>query len=281
MTEKQLTPEHIALFMVSLRSEERSPGTMENYLRHLRRFAVFAADKPVTKELAFLWKEALLEHGYSAASVNAMVAALNKFFRFMNWPDLHLKPLRLQKPMFREEGRELTRAEYSRLVETARRTGKERLTLLMEAICSTGVRVSEVPYLTVEAVRDGKAVISLKGKIRTILIPGRLSKKLLRYARKNKIASGEIFLTRSGKGVSRKQIWSEMKALCRQAEVQESKVFPHNLRHLFARTFYKVCRDVAKLADVLGHSSIETTRIYLISTGAEHARQLNRLGLVS
>ena len=159
--------------------------------------------------------------------------------------------------------------------------GNERLSLLMESICGTGIRVSEVKYLTVEAVQAGKAEIRMKGKIRTILIPGKLRRKLLKYAKKRKIASGEIFLTRGGKSLSRKQIWADMKAICKKAGVAPSKVFPHNLRHLFARTFYRVCRDVAKLADVLGHSSIETTRIYLISTGAEHAKTLDMLQLVS
>ena len=156
----------------------------------------------------------------------------------------------------------------------------ERMALLLEAICATGIRVSEVRYLTVEAALAGRAVVRLKGKIRTILLPGKLCRKLLKYARKQKTASGEIFLTRSGRGLSRRQIWAEMKSLCARAGVEPTKVFPHNLRHLFARTFYRVCRDVAKLADVLGHSSIETTRIYLISTGAEHAGTLERMGLV-
>ena len=150
----------------------------------------------------------------------------------------------------------------------------------METICATGIRVSEVKYITVEAVNTGYAEIALKGKIRTILIPKRLCQKLRKYVKKQKLASGEIFITRSGKGLTRRQIWAEMKAICETAEVEPSKVFPHNLRHLFARTFYRICRDVAKLADVLGHSSIETTRIYLISTGTEHVRQLDRLGLV-
>ena len=210
-----------------------------------------------------------------------MVAAVNKFFSLCGWTDCRVKALRLQRRLFREEGRELTRREYDRLLAAARRSGKGQLELLMEAICATGIRVSEVKYLTVEAARAGRAEVHLKGKVRTILIPGKLRKKLLGYAKEKKIASGEIFLTRGGKSLSRKQIWAEMKALCKAAGVSPSKVFPHNLRHLFARTFYQVCRDVAKLADVLGHSSIETTRIYLISTGAEHARQLERLGLVS
>ena len=179
------------------------------------------------------------------------------------------------------QGRELTREDYDRLIATARQLGRERLALLMETICATGIRVSEVKYLTVEAVEAGRAEISLKGKIRTILIPGKLCRKLRKYARTQKIVSGEIFLTRNGKGLSRRQIWAEMKSLCAKAGVEATKVFPHNLRHLFAQAFYRVCRDVVKLADVLGHSSIETTRIYLISTGEEHVRQLDRLGLIS
>ena len=192
-----------------------------------------------------------------------------------------MKYLKIQRKLFRGTEKELTKEEYIRLLETANSGGKVRLALLIETICATGIRVSEVKYITVEAVERGRAEIALKGKIRTILLPGKLCRKLQKYARKQKITSGEIFLTRSGKGISRRQIWAEMKALCKRADVAPSKVFPHNLRHLFARTFYRVCRDVAKLADVLGHSSIETTRIYLISTGVEHARQLERLGLIS
>ena len=175
----------------------------------------------------------------------------------------------------------MTREEYERLVIAARTTGKARLALLLEAICATGIRVSEVRYLTVEAARMGKAEIMLKGKIRTILLPNKLCRKLLKYAKKQNTAAGEVFVTRSGKSLSRKQIWAEMKALCKKAGVTPTKVFPHNLRHLFARIFYKACKDVARLADVLGHSSIETTRIYLISTGAEHAKMLEKLRLVS
>ena len=280
-TERQITAEGLADFARALRREERAAGTEENYLRHVRAFAAWLDGEPVTREGAAAWKESLLAAGYSPVTVNAMVAAVNKFLTCCGWTDCRVKALRLQRRLFREEGRELTRREYDRLLAAARRSGKGRLELLMEAICATGIRVSEVKYLTVEAARAGRAEVHLKGKVRTILIPGKLRKKLLGYAREKKIASGEIFLTRGGKSLSRKQIWAEMKALCKAAGVSPSKVFPHNLRHLFARTFYQVCRDVAKLADVLGHSSIETTRIYLISTGAEHARQLERLGLVS
>ena len=280
MTENRITAGQLTDFGNHLRQAERSPGTIENYLRHVRAFAAWLAGRPVTKEAAADWKEHLLDKGYCPSTINAMLGGLNRFFDFVGWKKYQVKALRLQRRLFREDSRELTRAEYDRLIAAARAMGRERLALLMETICATGIRVSEVQYLTVEAVERGKAEISLKGKIRTILIPGKLRKKLLKFAHKNKTASGEIFLTRNGKGMSRKQIWAEMKAICEKAGVAPSKVFPHNLRHLFARTFYKVCRDVAKLADLLGHSSIETTRIYLISTGTEHARQLERLGLV-
>ena len=261
--------------------EERSQGTIDKYLRDVRAFSAWLGGETVTKERASAWKAALLADGLSPATVNAKIAAVNHFFTCAGWPELRLRPLRLQRKLFRDDRRDLTRAEYDRLVAAAEALGRGRLALLLEAICATGIRVSEVRYVTVEAAQLGRAEISLKGKIRTILLPGKLCRKLLKYARRQKIASGEIFLTRSGRGLSRKQIWAEMKSLCARAGVEPSKVFPHNLRHLFARTFYKVCRDVAKLADVLGHSSIETTRIYLISTGAEHARTLERLGLVT
>lgn len=280
MENRSISAENIAAFAAYLRAEERSSGTVEKYLRDVCAFASWLAGRPMTKELAAAWKDTLLT-GHAPVTVNAMLAAVNSLFRFMGWEDCKLKALRLQRRMFRDDSRELTRAEYDRLLETARAQGKERLALLMETICATGIRVSEVRYLTVEAVAAGRAEIALKGKIRTILLPGKLCRKLKKYAEKQKTVSGEIFLTRNGTGLSRRQIWSEMKALCKLAGVAASKVFPHNLRHLFARTFYRVCRDVAKLADVLGHSSIETTRIYLISTGAEHERALERLGLVS
>ena len=247
----------------------------------MRAFAAWLGGAPVTKEGATAWKACLTASGFQSGTVNGKLSALNKFFTFLGWPDCRVKYLKIQRRVFRSSERELSREEYARLLETARVLGRERLALLIETICATGIRVSELKYITAESVRDGRTEISLKGKIRTILIPGKLCRKLLKYARKRKIASGEIFLTRSGKNLSRRQIWTEMKALCARAGVERTKVFPHNLRHLFARTFYRACRDVVKLADVLGHSSIETTRIYLISTGAEHARQLERLGLVS
>ena len=281
MAEYRITAEQITDFAKHLRQAERSSGTIENYLRHVRAFAAWLGGGPVTKEAAADWKAHLISEGYCPSTINAMVGGLNRFLTFAGWQECQVKALRLQRQLFRDDNRELTRAEYDCLIAAAHALGRERLALLMETICATGIRVSEVRYVTVETARTGRAEIALKGKIRTILLPGKLCRKLLKYARRQKIASGEIFLTRSGRGLSRKQIWAEMKSLCAKAGVAPTKVFPHNLRHLFARTFYRVCRDVARLADVLGHSSIETTRIYLISTGAEHATTLERMGLVS
>ena len=277
---KKITPQNIGAFASYLRNEEREEGTVEAYLRNVRSFASWLDEAPVTKESVIAWKDALAKD-YAPATVNLRLAAVNAFFKFCGWQDCRVKVLRLQRRAFRDPNRELTKVEYDRLVAAAKDSGRTRLALLMETICGTGIRVSEVQYITVEAALAGRTEIALKGKIRTIMLPGKLCRKLLKYARKNKIASGEIFLTRSGKGLSRRQIWAEMKAVCSLAGVEPSKVFPHNLRHLFATVFYRACRDIVKLADVLGHSSINTTRIYLITTGIEHAKTLDRLGLVS
>ena len=280
MEKRIITTEHIVSFGQFLREDERSAATVEKYLREVRLFAVFLDGSEVTKAAVAQWKATLLAENYNPTTVNGKLSAIDRFLSFMGWEDCRVKHLRLQRRLFRESNRELTKTEYERLLAAADECGKERLSLLMETICATGIRVSEVRYITVETANAGKAEISLKGKIRTILIPRKLCRKLIKYARKNKIASGELFLTRSGRSLSRKQIWAEMKAICEKAGVEPGKVFPHNLRHLFARSFYKVCRDVARLADVLGHSSIETTRIYLISTGVEHAQTLERMQLV-
>jgi integrase/recombinase, phage integrase family len=280
MENSKLTQEQITAYGRHLRSEEHAPGTIEKYLRDVNAFARWAEDRVVTKELAAEWKKHLLTTGHKPVTVNSMLAAVNGLFRFLDW-DIRMKFLKIQRQLFRDQSRELSREEYSLLVSTARASGRARLALMMEAICATGVRVSEVRYLTVEAAKRGRAEIALKGKIRMILLPEKLCRKLLKYAKRQKITSGQIFLTRSGKPLSRRQIWAEMKGLCKAAGVAPEKVYPHNLRHLFARTFYRACKDIARLADVLGHSSIETTRIYLIGTGAEQARQIDRLGLVS
>ena len=281
MDDNRITAERMAAFARHLREEERSPGTVEKYLRDVRAFARWLDGGPATMEAACGRKPPMRAAGYAPATINAMLAALNSLFRFLGWEDRRVRFLKIQRRLFRDAGRELTRPEYDRLLETAKARGRERLALLMETICATGVRVSEAKYITVEAARRGRAEIAMKGKIRTILLPGKLCRKLLKYAKKQKTASGEIFLTRSGRSLSRRQIWAELKRLCGQAGVEPSKVFPHNLRHLFATTFYRASKDVARLADLLGHSSIETTRIYLATSGAEHRRQLDRLGLVT
>lgn len=275
-----IQPEDLRRFSCHLRELEYAPGSMEKYLRDLSAFEQWLAGRPVSQESLVAWKEQLRTQGCCPATVNAKLSALNRFFAFQGWTGLRARYYRVQRRFFRSGERELTKEDYSRLLSTAEDLGKTRLSLLMETICATGIRVSEVRYITLEALRAGRAEISLKGKVRTILIPGKLCRKLERYAKKQGITAGEIFLTRRGKGLSRRQIWAEMKALCARAGVAASKVFPHNLRHLFARTFYRVCRDVVQLADVLGHSSIETTRIYLISTGVSHTRHLERLGLI-
>ena len=280
MERKTVTKKEIRQFSDALAEEERSAGTIEKYVRDVRRFAIWLDGEEVSRERTAAWRDGLLERGYAPVTINSMVAAVNQFFTFLGWEECKVKALKIQRRLFRDDRRELTREEYQRLLDAAHGLGRERLALLLETICATGIRVSEVKYITVEAAHAGRAEISLKGKLRTILLPGKLCRKLKKYARQQKNASGEIFLTRSGKSLSRRQIWAEMKRLCKAAGVAPSKVFPHNLRHLFARTFYRVCRDVVKLADVLGHSSTETTRIYLISTGSEHANILRKMHLV-
>ena len=278
---KTVNDEQINLFSAHLCKEERCPGTIEKYLRDMRAFAAWLGQRPVSKQSVSEWKEHLIAQGYCATTINSMLAAVFAFFKFVGLDECRTRFLRVQRQIFRGQDKDLSRDEYNRLLSTAQKLGRYRLCLLMETICATGIRVSEVQYITVEAARAGKAVISLKGKIRTIFLPSKLCRKLIKFAKKQKTASGEIFLTKNGKRLSRKQIWYEMKGICERSGVSQSKVYPHNLRHLFARVFYQSSRDVAKLADVLGHSSIETTRIYLIATGSEHIRHLDRLGLVS
>lgn len=277
----QVTEKRIQEYRDYLIQEERSRGTIEKYMRDLRAFAEWLAGREVDRALASQWKEHLFSIHYAPVTINSRISAINGFFRFMGWEEYRIRFLRVQRKLFRDPNRDLKKEEYKKLLKSACRQGKERLALLMETICCTGIRVSEVPYITVEAVRRGQAEIALKGKIRTILLPGKLRRKLLCYAKKQKIPSGQIFVTKTGKGISRRQIWQEMKRLCKEAGVLSAKVFPHNLRHLFAATFYEACRDIVRVADVLGHSSIETTRLYLISSGAEHIRQMESLGLVT
>lgn len=275
-----ITTERIDAYCLSLLADERTAGTIAKYRRDLTAFARWLDGRAVTKESAAGWKAHLLSHGHAPRTVNSMLAAVNGFCRFAGL-SIKLKFLSIQRQIFRDSSRELTKEEYDRLLTAARESGQERLSLIMETLCATGIRVSELRYITVEAAKAGRATITLKGKIRTILLPAKLCRKLVKYAKKQKNASGEIFLTKSGRPITRRQVWFELKRLCKAAGVEPGKVFPHNLRHLFATTFYKACKDIARLADVLGHSSIDTTRIYLMVSGAEQQRQLDRLGLVS
>ena len=278
MDKYEITGQQVEAFKAALYREERASGTVEKYLRDLEAFRLWTGGT-IEAHSASGWKERLLEADYAPCTINSMLAAVHKFYQYCGLTAWRTRPLRVQRRIFREERRELTRTEFDRLLSQAHKRSR-RLALLMETICATGIRVSEVRYITVEAARAGKTSISLKGKIRLILLPKKLCKKLLQYARENKIAAGELFRTASGKSLSRRQIWAEMKRLCSAAGVEASKVFPHNLRHLFAVVFYQAYHDIASLADVLGHSSIETTRCYLLTSGTEHARRLDRLGLV-
>ena len=278
--DNSITTERIDAYCLSLLADERAAGTISKYRHDLTAFAHWLDGRIVSKETAAGWKNYLSHCGYTPRTINSMLAAVNGFCRFMAW-HIKVKFLKIQRQIFRDSSRELTKEEYDRLLAAARESGQERLALIMETLCATGIRVSELRYITVEAALAGRATITLKGKIRTILLPAKLCRKLVKYARKQKTASGEIFLTKSGRPITRRQVWFELKRLCKAAGVEASKVFPHNLRHLFATTFYRACRDIVRLADMLGHSSIDTTRIYLMVSGAEQQRQLDRLGLVS
>ena len=278
---RQITDENIDRYGEYLFQEEKAASTVKKYVREVEIFAKWLSGREATKELAAQWKEELQMCGYVPRTVNAMLSAVNGFFSFMGWQDCRVKFLKIQRQMFRDASKDLDIEEYERLVNAAYRLNNRRLGLVIETICGTGIKVSELEYITVDAVRAGKAEIVLKGKVRVILMPGQLIRKLLEYAGEQNISSGGIFMTRNGKNLSRRQIWAEMKKLCADAGVESSKVFPHNLRHLFAKTFYQAHGDIVRLVDVLGHSSIDTTRIYLLSTGAEHVRQLDCLGLVS
>ena len=266
-------------FAEKLRREERSPATVEKYRRETARFAAWLDGREADRELALAYKAELCT-SRAPAGVNGAVAALNRLFDVLGLPECRLKAVRVQRRIFRDEARELTEKEYRRLLAAAKGRKNERLLLVMEAICATGIRVSELRFFTVEAVREGRAEVVNKGKCRIVFLPGRLRKELLRYARERGIGSGPVFVTRGGRALDRSNIWSDMKALCREAGVEESKVFPHNLRHLFARTFYGLEKDIVRLADILGHSSVDTTRIYTMESGFTHRRQLEKMRLV-
>ena len=269
----------IAVFKKHLILAERSAITIGKYIRDVKAFSVYTQNADITKEVVIAYKNHLQEI-YAVRSVNSMLASINSLFAFLGWHDLKVKSLKLQQQVFCPEEKELTRAEYTRLCRTAERKHNERLNLILQTICGTGIRVSELQFITVEAVKQGEAVVNCKAKTRSVFIVKELKQKLLRYAAEQGIKSGMIFVTRTGKPISRTNIWREMKALCEEANVNPKKVFPHNLRHLFARVFYGIEKDIAKLADILGHSSINTTRIYIISTGTEHRQRMENMRLI-
>lgn len=279
LTEKTITEQLISEWVTYLVSEEKSENTIEKYKRDARAFMSYLQGNLVTKDQVLAYKTYLIQN-YAPRSVNSMLISLNRLFSFLDWDDVRVKTLKLQRQTYCPEEKELTKNEYERLVLTARRNGNERLELILQTICGTGIRVGELQFITVEAARKGEAVVSLKGKTREVFIVKKLRKILMDYARRNGIEEGPVFVTRSGKPICRTNIWREMKALCAQAAVSPEKVFPHNLRHLFARIFYRINKDIAKLADILGHASIETTRIYIVSTGAEHRRFLEGMRLI-
>ena len=278
MEERILTNCQIQIFSDYLAEEEKSNATCEKYIRDIRGFWMFAGNSQLTKELVVAWKKKLVEQGYAVRSINSMLASVNSFLGFLGWHDCKVKNIRLQRQTYCAEEKELTKAEYLRLLDASKKN--EQLNLVLQAICGTGIRVSELRYFTVEAVRHSEITVNCKNKTRTILVPGKLRKLLLNYAKQKHITTGVIFVGKSGKPLDRSSIWRQMKQLCKAAGVKESKVFPHNLRKLFARTFYGIEKDIAKLADILGHSSINTTRIYIMTTGTEHRRKIERLGLV-
>ncbi len=275
-----LTNKEINRFREYLKEEEKSENTLDKYIRDVKAFASYTLNSVITKETVIAYKQKLIDSGYAVRSINSMLGSINSLFSFLGWYELRVKSLKVQQQVFCPEEKELTKAEYMRLVNTAKQKGNDRLNLLIQTICGTGIRVSELQFITVEAVKCGEAVVSLKGKTRSVFIVRELQKKLLRRAAEQNIKSGMIFVTRTGKPISRTNIWREMKALCKEANVKPEKVFPHNLRHLFARVFYGIEKDIAKLADILGHSSINTTRIYIISTGTEHRRRMERMHLI-
>ena len=275
----KITVDLIKNYQEYLNEEEKSRSTIEKYIRDISAFKKWVGDMELSKIKVLDYKKELVEK-YTPATVNSILAALNSFFDYNEWYCLKVKSLKLQHALFCQKDKELSKHEYERLLKAAKDKRNERLYLIMQTICSTGIRVSELKYVTVEAVKQGQAVVKLKGKIRVVIFTKELCKVLKRYAEERGINEGIIFITRTGKAVDRYSIWKSMKKLCELAGVNSKKVFPHNLRHLFARTFYGIQKDIVRLADILGHSSVNTTRIYTIENGDMHRLQMHKLGLV-
>ena len=278
-TENKITPELIARYAIFLREQEKSAATIQKYVHDLGALCVYLDGSALTKPLLIGWKEDL-EKQYAAASVNTMLAAMNGLLDFCGRTGLKVKPLKIQHAMFCDEGKELTRVEYIRLIHAAEQKGNERLSLVIQTICATGIRVSELKFITAWAVKSGRTEISSKGKRRTIFLPEKLRSLLRKYLKNQQRTAGPVFVTKNEKPLDRSNIWRDMKALCVCADVKPGKVFPHNLRHLFARTYYTLEKDLSRLADILGHSNVNTTRIYTVESGVVHARQMERMGLI-
>ena len=275
-----INSELITRFTNALREQEKSVATIQKYIRDLTALSAHLSNTPVTKMALIGWKEHLTAK-YAPASVNTMLAAMNSLLNFCGWLDLKVKPLKIQKSMFCDEGKELTRSEYIRLIHAANKKGNERLALVLQAICATGIRVSELKFISAEAVLLGKAEISNKGKRRTVFLPKKLCQMLNKYMQRQKRTAGTVFVTKTKKPLDRSNIWRDMKSLCESAGVSPEKVFPHNLRHLFAKTYYSIEKDLSRLADILGHSNVNTTRIYTVESGTVHAKQLEGMNLVT
>lgn len=279
MNKKIITNELINNFRIYLYEEERSDNTIEKYMRDIRFFREWLQDRSIDKSIVIEYKKELCER-YAIKSVNSMLSSINAFFVFMGWYDLKVKTLKIQRRIFADKSKELSKSDYERLLIAAKNKKNERLYYLMQTIAGTGLRVSEIKYVTCEAVRQGQAVINCKGKIRQIFLPKKLCQMLKKYVKSQNIKSGSVFVTRSGRPLDRYAIWKMLKDLCESAGVSKDKVFPHNFRHLFARTFYSLQKDIVRLADILGHSSVETTRLYTMESGTEHIKQLQKLGLL-
>ncbi len=276
---KKITNILIQKFKKYLIDEEKSASTLEKYIRDITVFMEWCSNAEIDKALVLKYKQGLIEN-YAPASVNSVLSSLNSFFAYNEWHELKVKMLKIQKQIFAERSKELTKAEYERLLDAAKQDKNERLYYLMQTICASGIRVSELSAITIEAIKNRKATINCKGKMRIVILPKELCKMLTEYAKRQKITRGPVFITKTGKPLDRSAIWKMMKALCESARVDREKVFPHNLRHLFARTYYSIQKDIVRLADILGHSSVNTTRIYTMETYDVHCRQIQGLGLL-
>lgn len=276
---KKLKIELIEKFKNFLENEEKAQATIEKYIRDIKNFQAWLDGKEVTKQLVLKYKNYIIEQ-YAPSSANSMLSSINAFFIYMEWYECKVKTFKIQKQIFANKDKELSKKEYERLLNAAKSKNNQKLYLLMQTICGTGIRVSELKCITIESVKRGQANISCKGKMRVVILPDRLCVALKKYAKEESITTGSIFVSKGGRPLDRSNIWKMLKTLCEIAGVSKDKVFPHNFRHLFARTYYSIEKDIVRLADILGHASVNTTRIYTMETGDVHRRQLQRLGLL-